>query len=119
MPMYSFSSRRRTSTFSVTVSTMCRSQCSLVDRTVYHVEQHRRGEERLWWQIDRENDLWSCWSSSTKSWRTWWWPTGAVYASIACLRALVLCCCVRVQALSRTRSGRHLSGGFRCMLGLW
>lgn len=119
MPMYSFSSRRRTSTFSVTVSTMCRSQCSRFDRTVYHIEQHRRGEERLWWQVDRKNDLWPCWSSSTESWGTGWWPAGAVYASIACSRALVLYCCERPQALRRTRAGRRLPRSFGCLLGLW
>lgn len=106
MPMYSFSSRRRTSTFSVTVLTICRAKGSLVDRTVYHIEQHRRGKERLWRQIDRENDLWPYWSSSTQSWRAGRWPTGTVYAAIACSCALVLYCSGRLQALGRTRAGR-------------
>jgi hypothetical protein len=70
MPMYSFSSRRRTSTFSVTVSTTCCAPCPLGVRTVYHVQQHRRGEERLWRQVDGKNDLGPCWSSSTEGWWT-------------------------------------------------
>jgi hypothetical protein len=48
MPMYSFSSRRRTSTFSV-VYQHYPILIECVARTVNHVQQHRRGQEGLWW----------------------------------------------------------------------
>jgi hypothetical protein len=87
MPMYSFSSRSNTSTFSVAVSIICCRSWVLGGcvRTVNHVEEHRRGQEGLWWEVDGEDWLRCSWSSSAEDmWTRWWRAAGIVHSSVAC-----------------------------------
>ena len=59
-------------------------------RTVYHVQQHRRGQESLWWEVDGEDLLGrrpSCAAEYIWSLLRWW--CRAVYNSISYINASV------------------------------
>lgn len=91
MPMYSFSSRSKTSTFSALVLTYVLVCDACGGRTVYHVQQHGGGQEGLRGEVDGENLLGarpSCAAEDVGS-MLWWW-SGTVYTSVSCVVASVV-----------------------------
>jgi len=105
MPIYSFSSRSRTSTFSARgLIEGLVWVCDTWDvRTVYHVQQHGGGQEGLWGEVDGEDLLGarpSCAAEDVGS-MLWWW-SGTVYAAISCCRDQLCALFCRWLRLGRT-----------------